>query len=113
MAARYDVAGRLAEGRDAVAHTQAYVSAGSRLGYRHPDLTGYEGQLTDRYDSEAGLDLRLLDTDCAALAALAEAGEDALRRQRGQLVDLAAAWRGRAPMPPRSSCAGTARPVRS
>ncbi|MGB3283513.1 MAG: hypothetical protein WBA95_00095, partial [Mycolicibacter algericus] len=94
MAPRYDVAARLAEGREAVAHTQAYVSACHRRGYGHPDLTGYDGQLADRYDSEAGLDLRCLDADCAALAALAGAAEDALRRQRGQLDALAAAWRG-------------------
>ncbi|MDQ2626217.1 MAG: hypothetical protein M3Y90_04360, partial [Actinomycetota bacterium] len=85
---------RLAEGREAVAHTQTYVSACHRRGYGHPDLTGYVGQLADRYDSEAGLDLRRLDADCAALAALATAAEDAARVQRGQLDGLAAAWRG-------------------
>lgn len=94
MAQRYDVAGRLAEGREAVTHTQAYVSACHRRGYRHCELTGYDGQLADRYDSEAGLDLRSLDTDCAALNALADAADDALRTQRLQLLELDDAWRG-------------------
>jgi len=94
MAQRYDVSARLAEGREAVAHTQAYVSACQRRGYRHPELTGYDGQLADRYDSEAGLDLRSLDTDCAALNALADAADDALRTQRQQLVELDNAWCG-------------------
>ncbi len=94
MAQRYDVSGRLAEGREAVTHTQGYVSACHRRGYRHSELTGYDGQLADRYDSEAGLDLHSLDTDCAALNALADAADDALRTQRLQLVELDDAWRG-------------------
>ncbi|OBK89316.1 hypothetical protein [Mycolicibacter sinensis] len=94
MAQQYDVAGRLAEGREALAHNQTYVSACHRLGYRHPDLTSYDGQLADCYDSEAGLDLRLLDTDCAALSSLADAADDALGRQRAQLAEFATAWRG-------------------
>lgn len=94
MAQRYDVHGRLAEGSEALTHTQAYVSACHRRGYRNPELTGYDGQLADRYDSEAGLDLRVLDTDCAALNALADAADDALRTQRQQLVELDNAWRG-------------------
>lgn len=94
MVQQYDVAARLAEGREALAHVQAYVSAGSRLRYRHPDMTGYDGQLIDCYDSEAGLDLRVLDADAAALAALAGAADEALRRQRAQLDELNAVWRG-------------------
>lgn len=94
MAQQYDVAARLAEGREALAHIQTYASAGSRSGYRHPDLIGYDGQLSDRYDSEAGLDLRLLDSDCTALAALADVADDALGRQRGRLIEVTAAWRG-------------------
>lgn len=94
MAQQYDVAGRLAEGREALAHNQTYVSACHRLGYRHPDLTSYGGQLADCYDSEAGLDLRLLDADCAALSSLADAADDALGRQRAQLAEFATAWRG-------------------
>lgn len=94
VAQQYDVAGRLAEGREAVARNQIYVSACHRLGYRHPELTGYDGQLADCYDSEAGLDLRLLDADCAALGALADAADHALGRQRAQLAEFATAWRG-------------------
>ncbi|MEB3050511.1 hypothetical protein KV112_12305 [Mycolicibacter sp. MYC123] len=94
MAPRYDVAARLAEGRDAVAHTQTYVSACRRLGYRNPDLAGYDGQLAEMYDGESGLDLQALDADCAALNALAGAADDALGLQRGQLTELAQAWRG-------------------
>jgi hypothetical protein len=94
VAQQYDVAGRLAEGREALAHNQTYVSACHRLGYRHPELTGYDGQLADCYDSEAGLDLRLLDADCAALTALADTADDALGRQRAQLGEFATAWRG-------------------
>ncbi|WP_409435078.1 hypothetical protein [Mycobacterium sp. SMC-14] len=94
MALRYDVSARLAEGREAVAHTQTYVAACHRRGYRDPELTGYDAQLADRYDSEAGLDLRSLDDDCAALNALADAADDALRAQRQQLVELDNAWRG-------------------
>lgn len=94
MAQQYDVPARLAEGREALAHIQAYASAGSRLRYRHPDMTGYDGQLIDCYDSEGGLDLRVLDADAAALAALAGAADEALRRQRVQLDELTAVWRG-------------------
>ena len=77
-----------------MAHSQFYVSACHRLGYHHPELTGYDGQLADSYDSEAGLDLQLLDADCAALGALAEAADDALRQQRAQLAEFTTAWRG-------------------
>lgn len=94
MAPRYDVAARLAEARDAVARTQTYVTACRRLGYRHPDLTGYDGQLLDHYDGHAGMDLRALDADCAALGALAQSADDALHQQRRQLDDVGATWRG-------------------
>ena len=94
MAPRYDVAARLAEARDAVARTQTYVSACSRLGYRHPELTGYDGQLLDHYDGHAGMDLRALDADCAALGALAQSADDAVHQQRLQLDDVGATWRG-------------------
>ncbi|WP_052751444.1 hypothetical protein [Mycolicibacter arupensis] len=94
MARSLDVSARLTEGREAIAHTQAYVSACHRLGYRQPGLTDYDGQLAEQFDSEAGLDLELLDADCAALAALADVAEENLRIQCRQLVELAAAWRG-------------------
>lgn len=94
MAQRYDVPGRLAEGREAVTRAQTYVSACHRRGYRHPELTGYDGQLTDHYDGEAGLDLRSLDADCAALTALAAVADEVLRTQRQQLIELNHAWHG-------------------
>lgn len=94
MAARFDVPARLAQGSEAVAVTQAYVSACHRRGYRDAEITGYDGQLADRYDSEAGLDLRALDSDCTALRALADAAQDALLTQRRHLAALQDAWRG-------------------
>jgi hypothetical protein len=84
-----DTAGRLAEGRPAVEHTERYVRACEALGYEHPDL-----QILDWYDSEEGLDLRALDGDCAELRAAAGAVEEALRLQRAQVGELAAAWTG-------------------
>jgi hypothetical protein len=94
MAARFDVAARLAEGRPAVEHTQTYVRACQVLGYRHPDLTAYGSQICDWYETEAGLDLRVLDDDSAELAAAVNAIEEALHLQRAQLAELEVAWRG-------------------
>ncbi|MGH3969124.1 MAG: hypothetical protein ACRDTV_13695, partial [Mycobacterium sp.] len=89
-----DVAARLSEGRPAVQHTQTYVAACAVLGYRHPDLTAHGWQVRDWYETEAGLDLGVLDDDCAALWAAVTVTEDALASQRAQLAELAAAWRG-------------------
>ncbi|MGH3961289.1 hypothetical protein [Mycobacterium sp.] len=94
MVGRLDVAARLAEGRPAVEHTQTYVAACQVIGYQHPDLTARGSQVRDWYETEAGLDLRALDDDCAALWAAVAATEEALATQRAQLVELAAAWRG-------------------
>lgn len=94
MAARYDVDGRLAEGREAVAHTQTYVSAAGLRGYQHPDLTAHGTQVHDWYDGEAGMDLRRLDDDCSDLWAVVNAAEEALRVQRAQLGELGAGWSG-------------------
>lgn len=94
VAARLDVSGRLAEGREALQDMQTYVSACSARGYRHPDLTAHPGQLGDWYDGDDGLDLRVLDADCAELWAVASAADDSLRAQRAELDGLAAAWRG-------------------
>ena len=69
MSDRYDVAARLAEGRPAVEHTQTYVQACHALGYQQPDLTAHASQVRDWYDTEAGLDLRVLDADTAELRA--------------------------------------------
>ncbi|MGB8387208.1 MAG: hypothetical protein WCE76_05070, partial [Mycobacterium sp.] len=94
MADRLDVAERLAEGLLAVEHTQSYVQACHALGYQHPDLTSHPAQIRDWYDSEAGLDLRALDRDCAELRAAGVAVLEALRMQRAQVAELAAAWAG-------------------
>jgi hypothetical protein len=94
MADRHDVAARLAEGRPAVERTQAYVDACRQLGYQQPDLTAHSSQVWDWYDSEAGLDLRVLGDDADALRAAVNAIEEALWVQRTQVTELAAAWRG-------------------
>lgn len=94
MAARLDVAARLAEGLPAVEHTQTYLRACEQIGYRHPDLTGDPAQIRDWYDSEEGLDLHALDADCAGLRAAGSVVTEALRLQRDQLNILATAWTG-------------------
>ncbi|MGV7672021.1 hypothetical protein LTS72_20090 [Mycobacterium ostraviense] len=94
MADRLDVAERLAEGRPAVERTETYLLACQRLGYHHPDLTSRPAQLSDWYDSEEGLDLHALDSDCAQLRAADAAITEALRIQRAQVLELAAAWTG-------------------
>ncbi|MDT5020734.1 MAG: hypothetical protein QOI33_1258 [Mycobacterium sp.] len=94
MSERYDVAARLAEGESAVEHTQTYVRACQALGYQQPDLTAHPSQVEDWYQTEAGLDLRVLDGDIAELRAAVTAIEEALWVQRTQVTELAAAWRG-------------------
>lgn len=94
MADRLDVAARLAEGRGAVEHTQTYVQACHALGYQNPDLTTHPAQVRDWYAGEDGLDLRALDSDCAALRAAGVLAAEALRMQRAQVAELAAAWTG-------------------
>ena len=94
MADRFDVTARLAEGKPAVEHTQTYVDACHQLGYQQPDLTAHASQVWVWYDSEAGLDLQILDADTGALRAAVNAIEEALWVQRTQVTELAAAWRG-------------------
>ncbi|WP_176357599.1 hypothetical protein [Mycobacterium persicum] len=94
MADRLDVAERLAEGRAAVERTATYLLACQRLGYHHPDLTARPAQISDWYGSEEGLDLHALDSDCAQLRAAGTAISEALRIQRAQVLELAAAWTG-------------------
>jgi hypothetical protein len=89
-----DVAARLAEGRPAVEHTRTYVRACHVLGYQHPDLTAHESQVCDWYETEAGLDLWVLDDDSGELGAAVNAIEEALQLQRAQFAELSAAWRG-------------------
>ncbi|WP_343571645.1 hypothetical protein [Mycobacterium sp.] len=94
MSDRYDVAARLAEGKAAVEHIQTYVQACQTLGYQQPDLTAHASQVGDWYDTEMGLDLRVLDGDAAELRAAVTAIDEALWVQRTQVTELAAAWRG-------------------
>jgi hypothetical protein len=94
VADRLDVAARLAEGRAAVEHTQTYVQACHALGYQNPDLTKHPAQVRERYAGEDGLDLRALDRDCAELRAAGVVAAEALRMQRAQVAELAAAWTG-------------------
>ncbi|WP_459980721.1 hypothetical protein, partial [Mycobacterium avium] len=94
MADRLDVAGRLAEGRAGVEHTQTYVQACHALGYQHPDLTAHPAQVREWYAGEDGLDLRALDRDCAELRAAGVVAAEALRLQRAQVAELAVAWTG-------------------
>ncbi len=94
MSDRFDVAARMTEGRQAVEHTQTYVSACHALGYQQPDLTAHAAQVRDTYDAESGLDLKVLDDDCAALRAAVNATDEALSVQRAQLTELATGWRG-------------------
>nr|WP_231997821.1 hypothetical protein [Mycobacterium sp. 1165196.3] len=94
MADRLDVAARLAEGRDFVEHTQAYVQACHALGYENADLTTHPARVREWYAGEDGLDLRALDRDCAELRAAGVVAAEALRMQRAQVAELAAAWTG-------------------
>jgi hypothetical protein len=94
VADRFDVVGRLTEGLAAVDDLQTYVSASRARGYANPDLTLDNSQIRDWYGTEDGLDLSLLDADCAQLAAAANAADEALRIARTQAGALAGAWRG-------------------
>jgi hypothetical protein len=94
VATRFDVAGRLAEGLAAVDDLQAYVTASQARGYANPDLTLHDSQVRDWYGTEDGLDLPLLDADCAQLRTAARGADEALRIARAQAAALAGAWRG-------------------
>ncbi|MGA8546917.1 MAG: hypothetical protein WB785_16875, partial [Mycobacterium sp.] len=94
MIDRFDVAARLAEGQPAVEHTQTYVQACHLLGYQHPDLTANGSQVHNWYETEAGLDLRVLDDDSAELRAAVKTLDEALWSQRMQIAEIAAAWTG-------------------
>jgi hypothetical protein len=96
MAESFDAAGRLAEGEPALADIQELVWATHLVGYQNPSLTADAGQIRDWYTSEDGLDLRVLDTDGAALTRVAAAAGDALARQDEQQAALSAVWAGSA-----------------
>ncbi|MBP2453891.1 hypothetical protein [Mycolicibacterium lutetiense] len=89
-----DVAARLDEGQSAVDTIAEYVWACQLLGFSHPDLTRYRDQVHDWYAAEDGLDLRVLDAECASLAAAAAAAEQAERLQGSHFQDLSQAWQG-------------------
>jgi hypothetical protein len=90
MSAEYDVDARLADGRSTVDDFAEYVQACQLLGHLHPELAGP----AERYATEEGLNLSALDTDAAALAAMAVAADDAVRQQAVVLTALSGAWAG-------------------
>jgi hypothetical protein len=51
------------------ASNRNYVQACHALGCQHPDLTAHGSQVAGWYESEVGLDLRVLDGDIAELRA--------------------------------------------
>lgn len=94
MAASLDVAARLDEGQAAVDTIAEYVWACHLLGFGHADLTRYRYQVRDWYAAEDGLDLRVLDAECASLATSAAVAERALRVQDNHFQNLSQAWQG-------------------
>ena len=89
-----DAAARLAAGRPSVANTQTYVSACQALGYQHPDLTAHRAQILEWFGGEDGLDLAVLDADCALLRVAAAAADEAVSISRDGVAALAAGWIG-------------------
>ncbi|QEN15745.1 hypothetical protein [Mycobacterium sp. ELW1] len=89
-----DVASRLAAGQPSVVNTATYVAACYAVGYQHPDLTAHAAQIVEWYGGDDGLDLAVLDADCAALRAASAAADQALRVSRDGLAAVAAAWAG-------------------
>ena len=79
MTESLDVSARLAEGRPAVDNIGDYVWACHLLGYQNADLTLHPAQVRDWYSSEDGLDLRALESDRAALSAVADVEESSLQ----------------------------------
>ena len=88
------MAARLAEGRPAVEHTQTYVQACHVLDYQDPDLTAHGSQVLLWYETESGLDLRVLDDDSAELRSALNTIDEAMWLQRAQLTEIAAVWMG-------------------
>ncbi|KAA0110078.1 hypothetical protein [Mycolicibacterium sp. P1-5] len=89
-----DVAARLAAGRSSVTNTQTYVTACHAVGYQHPDLTAHAAQIMEWFGGEDGLNLTVLDADCAVLRAASAAADEAVRVSRDGLTALTAAWDG-------------------
>ncbi|MBX7432191.1 hypothetical protein JDV09_08725 [Mycobacterium sp. Y57] len=94
MSCAFDVSSRLADGRTATETLQVYVSASARLGYLQPELTSGDTALRDAYDTEAGMDLQVLQRDCITLQDVGRALTEALQIQSRGMSVLADAWRG-------------------
>ncbi|MCP9275490.1 hypothetical protein NM203_25190 [Mycolicibacterium sp. CAU 1645] len=94
MAARFDAAARLAEGRPVVGDLIEYVAACRQLGYRHSDLTAHAAQVTEWYSGQDGLDLAALEADAAALRAVAAGTDDVARQQTAAVAALRDGWAG-------------------
>lgn len=90
----FDVATRLVEGLPAIDDLHTYVLAAQARGYQDADLTLPGAQPRDWYGTEDGLDLGVLDADCAALRAAADTGAEALGVLRAQMGALSRAWSG-------------------
>lgn len=89
-----DVAARLAAGQPSVGNTATYVAACHAAGYRHPDLTAHAAQIFEWYGGDDGLNLAVLDADCAALRAASAAADQAVRVSRDGLATASVAWAG-------------------
>lgn len=87
-----DVSERLAEGEAALGTLETYLAACRALGRPVGGVTAAD--VRDAYTAEAGMRLRALDADSAALAELARAAEEGVRIEREALGVLAHAWRG-------------------
>ncbi len=94
MAPTFDVPGRLAQGRPSVDAMSEYVWAAHQVGFTDPDLTLHPGQVRDWYGTEDGMDLAVLQRDCAAIDSAVRATRDALAVQEEQTGVLSGAWQG-------------------
>ena len=89
-----DVAARLSAGQGALDELRTYVQACRARGYQDPELTAGADPLGQRYLAEEGLDLGVLDADCAALRGGAAGAAEQLRVARAQAAALTQAWAG-------------------
>lgn len=90
----FDVDHRLSEARPAVGNTQDYVAACRALGYQNPDLTAHDAQILEWFSGEDGLDLAVLDADCARLLEAIAAAEDVTRMEHEALDSIITVWEG-------------------
>ncbi|OKH65874.1 hypothetical protein EB72_05900 [Mycobacterium sp. SWH-M1] len=90
----YDVPGRLGQGRPPVETMAEYVWAAHQVGFADPDLTLHPGQMRDWYGTEDGMDLVVLQRDCAAVDAAVRATREALTVHEDQAGMLSEAWQG-------------------